>query len=212
MKFILALQLTCLLAVLVNASANDDLSTPEDEKQVIKVSREKAKREGWLPWKEWYDDEEYLNWLKVIRHYYKPLQGGSKFFAEYCPNITLMSNERYQYYIRDPTGYIAEPDVTYVVLMGAIQRNETMWVAWKMQDVWNEHKLNERNATLRFAYVDHRYDEHLTAAYELRYFPSVFVINSDRNGTAYQWDRYEYPDNVTFADWLLNETFRNSSV
>lgn len=116
---------------------NEDLSTPEDEKSVIKMSKEKAKMEGWLPWSEWYEDEQYNNWLKVIRNYYKPLEAGNKFMHVFCPNITLMSNEKFQYYIRDPTGYVAEPNVTYVVIMGAIHRNETMWVAWKMQDVWN---------------------------------------------------------------------------
>jgi hypothetical protein len=31
----------------------------EGDNQVIKLSKEKAKREGWLPWEEWYDTTEY---------------------------------------------------------------------------------------------------------------------------------------------------------
>jgi hypothetical protein len=52
----------------------------------------------------------------------------------------------------------------------------------------------------------------------LKYYPSLYVINDDKapdtnlTGTVYQWDKYEFPDNETFADWLLNKTYLNSSI
>ena len=69
---------------------------------------------------------------------------------------------------------------------------------------------------LRIVLVDQRYDEYLTEAFDLRVFPSVYVIddapNGIDNGTVYQWDSYEWLNNDTFADWLLNETYKNSSI
>jgi hypothetical protein len=48
-------------------------------------------------------------------------------------------------------------------------------------------------------------------------FPSLYVIddafNGVDNGTVYQWDKFEYlKDGDEFADWLLNETYKNSSI
>lgn len=63
-----------------DATSDNDLKA-EGEKEVIKVSKEKAKREGWLPWEHWYDTEEYENYKVVVRNYYKPLEVGHSFFC-----------------------------------------------------------------------------------------------------------------------------------
>lgn len=38
----------------------------EGDNQRIRLSKEKAKREGWLPWEEWYESEEYENYKRVV--------------------------------------------------------------------------------------------------------------------------------------------------
>lgn len=64
--------------------------------------------------------------------------------------------------------------------------------------------------------VDQRYDEYLTSSFDLRVYPSIFVIddtfNGVDNGTVYQYDKWEWITKDTFADWLLNETYKNSSI
>jgi len=41
---------------------------------------EVAKKEGWLPWKHWYESESYRYYLKAMKNYYKPLEIGNAFF------------------------------------------------------------------------------------------------------------------------------------
>jgi hypothetical protein len=69
---------------------------------------------------------------------------------------------------------------------------------------------------LRFAWVDNRYDEFLTEAFEMRFTPSLYVIddtfNGVDNGTVYQWDTYEWPEIDTFGTWIVNKTYKNSSI
>lgn len=64
--------------------------------------------------------------------------------------------------------------------------------------------------------VDNRYDEYLTEAFDIKIHPSLYVIddkfNGKDNGTVYQWDTYDWATNETFADWLLNQTYKNSSI
>ena len=42
----------------------------EDDDEVITVSVNKAKREGWLPWEKWYDEDDYTEWKKTVKHYF----------------------------------------------------------------------------------------------------------------------------------------------
>lgn len=76
--------------------------------------------------------------------------------------------------------------------------------------------MNDLSPFLRFSIADSRYDEHLISAFDVRYYPSLYVIdntpNGVDNGTVYQWDTYDWITIDTFADWVLNTTYKNSSI
>jgi hypothetical protein len=139
----------------------------EGDNKIIKLSPEKAKREGWLPWDRWYDEEEYENYRQVVAKFFKPLQSALGFYHENCFNVTLMSLEKYEFYIRNWKESTIDPNTTTVVVMGRIHTNETMWVAWKIQEAIDKYKLDDYYPFLRFALVDNRFDENLVEAFDL---------------------------------------------
>ena len=100
--------------------------------------------------------------------------------------------------------------------MGSGHRNETHWVGSQVEKAYDMVKSKEcchgtNLSNYEFLFVEHRYDEPLTLAFGLKYYPSIYVIAPD-TGMVYQWDKYQYIDNQTFADFLFNKTYLNSSV
>jgi hypothetical protein len=175
---------------------------------VIRLSKEKAKREGWLPWDQWYDTDEYENYKKVVYNFFHPLQISGSFYFDNCKNITFMSQEMYETYIRNWKESTLDANTTTVLLLGGTHTNETMWVAMKIQESINKYNMGDLSPFLRFAIADSRYDEFLVTAFDVRYYPSLYVIddkfNGKDNGTVYQWDTYDWVDPDTFGDWVLN--------
>ena len=61
-----------------------------------------------------------------------------------------------------------------------------------------------------FGFVEMRYDEPLTESFDLRRYPQLVVIDPT-DGQAYFWDKFEYANNETITDWLVNKNYLKSS-
>jgi hypothetical protein len=68
------------------------------------------------------------------------------------------------------------------------------------------------NRTIWYNWVEPRYDEPIALGMNIRFWPSVYFIDGETNGTVYQWDRWEYLNNETFRDWILNREYLNSTI
>jgi len=138
MKTILVYVSLFILALLSQVRAGDIPEGVEvegnDENKVIQLSVEKAKREGWLPWEKWYDDEAYENYKQVITHMFKPIASSNGFYNELCKNITWMSEEKYAYYIRDWRQSVLDANTTTVLMLGGTHFNSSLWAGKKIQE------------------------------------------------------------------------------
>ena len=101
----------------------------DGDNKIIKLSREKAKREGWLPWDQWYEEDEYTNFKKVMQQFFKPMASSGALLEKECKNITWMSQEKYEYFFRNYKESTIDPNTTTVVIMGSTHSNTTMWIA-----------------------------------------------------------------------------------
>ena len=104
MRFSYLFYVSFILMALLWTKVSCDEDMPEgvsdmEEEEIVTVSVEKAKREGWLPWEKWYDEHDYDEWKKTVLHYFTPLDAGNAFFRYKCKNVTDMSSEKYAYYI-----------------------------------------------------------------------------------------------------------------
>lgn len=194
----------------------DIVNELEDDQEVIEISTTRAKREGWLPWEQWYDEHEYFEWKKTVRHYFQPLDRGNAFFVGHVPNVTELSAEKYDYFIGGGKAGYKHKGHSHVIVMGSLHRNETMWVGHQMQIAIDNFTLFDKetngNRTLHFNWIEPRYDEPLALGFNIRFWPSVYFIDDETNGTVYQWDSWEYLNNETFASWILNKEYLNSSI
>lgn len=142
-----------------------------------------------MPWEQWYDTDEYENYKRVVRNFFYPLQNSEGFYHASTHNITWMSQEKYETYIRNWKASTLDSNTTTVVLMGGSHKNETMWIAEQIQKAIIKYNMNDLFPFLRFSLVDSRYDEHLVTAFDVRFYPSLYVIddtfNGQDNGTVY---------------------------
>jgi len=76
------------------------------------------------------------------------------------------------------------------------------------QNMTEDHNITRESHV--FGFVESRYDEPLTEAYNLRRHPQLVVIDPS-DGNAYYWDQYEYANNETLKNWLLNKEYLKTS-
>lgn len=146
-----------------------------------------------------------------MRQYYHPLEWGRSYLYEMCPNITQMSAERYDYYVNNAHGGFVGKGTTWVLLIGSTHKNETTYLSSILQffhnRVFNESgSYNISENELRFAVIEPRYDEPLSEGFDLRRWPSLYVIDPD-SGMTYAWDSYNWANNETIEDWVLNKKY-----
>jgi len=124
-----------LLLLLIATAAAEDIPEGvevDGKSDMIELSREQAKREGWLPWEEWFDDEEIVNYRRVVAEMFPPLKRSGSYYFEKCQNITWMSQEKYAFYFRDWKESKIDPNVTTVVLMHSTHTNSTLWTGMQI--------------------------------------------------------------------------------
>lgn len=210
-----------LMALLVQEAYCDDdapagVEDMEDNEDVVSISVQKAKREGWLPWYKWYDEPSYFDWKKTVRHYFEPLDHAGAFMMLHAPNITELSTEKYDYYMKGGSKGYGHQGHSHLILMGSTHRNETMWVAHEVQVAWDNYTMYDPdtngNRSIEFSYVEPRYDEPIALGFNIRFWPSIYFIDGETNGTVYQWDKWEYINNETLRDWILNKEYLNSTI
>ena len=68
------------------------------------------------------------------------------------------------------------------------------------------------NRVIHFSYVEPRYDEPIALGLNIRFWPSIYFIDGETNGTVYQWDKWQYINNETIRDWVLNKEYLNSTI
>jgi len=177
------------------------------------------KENGMLPWRFWYDNDEYKHYKHAMQNYFKPLEEAESFYGQLCPNVTRLSTDAYNYYIKNEHfGFMAK-NFTTVITIGSGHRNETKWVVHQMEKVNSRLHDDKENITkehpefdpgfYRFAFVEHRYDEPVSEAFVLRRYPSTFVIDGQTE-KVYAWDKYEYPTEETLFNWIMNKTYLQS--
>lgn len=141
-KILLYVSLLAILLAFARAEESEELALDdlpegitiegEGDNKVITISKEKAKREGWLPWEEWYDTDEYHSYKQLVVQFFSPIGASNGFYSNNCPNITWMSQEKYEYYIRNFKESVIDENTTTVVVMGQTHTNETMWVTMQI--------------------------------------------------------------------------------
>jgi hypothetical protein len=180
-----------------------------------KAVASKMKKEGTLPWKHWYNDDDYEDYKEVMRQYFKPLENANDFHLNRAPNVTIMSAEQYDYYIVNTFGHFKGNGTTWVILMGSTHENNTLWCIEQLQHsvniLYNETgDYDYKENDIHFAVVEPRYDEPLSEAYDLRRFPTLYIIDPEE-GEAYAFDKYKWPCNQTIVDLIVNETYKESN-
>jgi len=60
---------------------------------------------------------------------------------------------------------------------------------------------------IRFVFIEPRYDEPLSEAFNLKRWPSLYVIDPE-SGIAFAWDKYEWINNVTLREWVLSKEYQ----
>ena len=110
-----------------------------------------------------------------------------------------MSAERYDYYVNSHQGGFTGAGTTWVLLIGSTHKNETSFLASAMQTFHDrvfepENNYNISSSELRFAIVEPRYDEPLSEGFDLRRWPSLYVIDPE-DGLTYTWDSYTWANN-----------------
>ena len=101
--------------------------------ETIQLSYDEAKKKGIIKWKDWIDTEDYRYYVKAMRNYFKPLELGHQFFGQLATNITYLSTDKYDYYIRNAHAGFIGWDTTWVIIMGSGHRNETHWVGSQVE-------------------------------------------------------------------------------
>jgi hypothetical protein len=125
-----------------------------------------------------------------------------------------MSAEQYSYYVQNPIRGFIGNDTTWIILIGHGNKNETLYLLKEMQRAYEfimdeDNKLNLTDDEIKFAFIEPRYDEPLTEAFQLRRWPTLYVIDPVF-GKAHAWDKYEWANNVTLREWVLSEEYKNS--
>lgn len=92
----------------------------------------------------WFDSDEYLQYGKEMREYFKPLETARSFLYQECANITQMSADMYNYYVvNEHRGFVGN-GTTWVVLVGFGNKNETQYMVHQMQKTF-DYVFNDSN-------------------------------------------------------------------
>ena len=96
-----------------------------------------------MPWSEWYEDKQIVDWHYKVRHLFPALKQGMAFHDEICPNMTMLTNEKYQYYIRDFYKNKVQPGELFIISIGALHKENVQWLNYQLQVVFDEYDLQE---------------------------------------------------------------------
>ena len=61
--------------------------------------KEKLKQRGDLPYDEWYDTRDYINFVTQTHDFWPFLRKGISTFDNLMPNVTRMTAPKYDYYV-----------------------------------------------------------------------------------------------------------------
>ena len=106
----------------------EQFTKDKNDAQIQSMKLHYLKENGMLPWKLWFNNDEYKHYKNAVMNYFKPLEEADSFIGQLCPNVTQMSTDQYMYYImNEHLGFLAT-NYTMVLTIGSGHRNETKWV------------------------------------------------------------------------------------
>jgi hypothetical protein len=80
-----------------------------------------------LPWEEWRNDKSMIKYRRARMEGHETSLAGIRYWHHFNKNVTWMSFEKYDYYIRDGRGKFKTSNVSHVLMIGQLSNNMTLW-------------------------------------------------------------------------------------